>query len=187
MSDTTLRASIYTMLSSVSGTGMVYDSEQPCADETFINAFQNGAGGAYFGWDLTRVAVKVEYLNHRYQWTHTYRMRGFYGLKSIALSEKAFQAVVDAVLTEFTQNQISGTVRKTFAHADKVIPLTTLFNVAFHYAEITIEAPETVDPSDVSAGVPLTAIDVQYFKQPENAAMTAPPDAEDTISFEGGT
>ena len=131
MSDTTLRASIYTMLSSVSGTGMVYDSEQPCADETFINAFQNGAGGAYFGWDLTRVAVKVEYLNHRYQWTHTYRMRGFYGLKSIALSEKAFQAVVDAVLTEFTQNQISGTVRKTFAHADKVIPLPRFSTLPF--------------------------------------------------------
>jgi hypothetical protein len=184
MSDATLRAAVFSMLTSVPGVGSCYDSEQPVADETFISAFKT-QGGAYFGWDMTRESVANKKVTKRFERTHGYRLRFFYGLKGIAISEKAFSAIVDAVLDEFMQNQVPGSARQTYPQANMIKTYATVFTVACHYAEISLDVPEIIDPDEPAGEQNLAAIDVRYFMQPWHAAEASPPDAEDTIQIGG--
>ena len=178
------------MLAATAGTGMVHDSEQPVADDTFVTAFKylptpparDPQSGAFFGWDITRTNVKIEWITKRFQWVHTYRLRAFYGVKGIATSEKDFATIVDLVLSQFNQNVILGAAKLVLPEMSECTAYKTIFSVVCHYAEIMLDVPEIIDPV-AQAGPPITSLDINYYMQPQHAAMTPPPDAEDVVSL----
>jgi hypothetical protein len=135
---------------------------------------------------MLRESVDVKKVTKRFEWTHTYKLRAYYKVGDIASSEAAFNAIVDAVLAEFTQNQVPGSARQTYPNVALIRTAVTVHTLAVNYAEILLDVPEIIDPN-AEAGPVLAAIDVQYYKQPEHQTMTPPPDAEDIIEGLGGS
>lgn len=167
MSDATLRASIKNILTSVPGAGQVHDYERWAADMAqFIAFFRDPVSKKVFGWEITRAAVpRIERIGNRFKVTHSYLVKGYYGLKDAEATEKIFNTVVDAMLLQLLGG-IPGTEGTPLPRVDLIQP-RMFGGVLCHYAEIRLDnVAEIVTPAAIEEVTDLLRVGLNYYLQP---------------------
>lgn len=145
MSEATIRAQIKTILSGVTGIGVVHDYERWSKDwTTFLTLFKHVAGGRINGWIITRSAVEeLEETTSHEPSIHQYKIKGIYALKDSAASEKAFNTLIEAIRAAFRTNyQLNDTASHTTPLKVPVIENRVFGSVLCHYCEMTLTAEE---------------------------------------------
>ncbi len=180
MSDASLRAQIKTLMEEVPGAGVIHDYERWTADQSaFLTMFRDEATKKIMGWEITRDAVpRVERLGAKYKITHSYRIKGYYGLKDADESEKSFGPIIDAIILKFITTQIPGSSLHTLPKVE-AIGARQFGNVLCHHAEISIEVPEMVSPTSEEAQYDLLSVGLNYYLKPGDDIA----DAEDVVEF----
>jgi hypothetical protein len=153
MSESTIRAQIYSILNSVEDIGKVYDYERWSADwTTFINLFKTAIDGEdqIRGWEIGRRSVKETKVviglsaggNEK---AHGFLIRGYLRVKDAEASEKTFSSLIEAIGDAFRSNpKLNQTAeRHDFIQADP-IESRVFGGVLCHYAELTLTAYERI-------------------------------------------
>jgi len=141
MSESTVRAKIYGLVSSVSGIGKVYDYERWAADwGTFIELFKDPATGTILGWELGRRAAPAEYISNAEELTtHEYTIKGYMAVNDSDESEKTFNGKIEDIRTKFRYNSTLDGLAE-MAGPVKVERIDTRWfgRVLCHYGELSI-------------------------------------------------
>ena len=164
MSDSTLRASIKTLMDTVTGIGMVHATSRWAADDAKLRSlFQKNANAPLHGWEITREGIpqNQRITNAKYKWTHSYLVLGHYAVRD-NVSEPLFNAVVDVVCQKFLDNIIPG------SEAPHPVPTVTIKEWMFggvlcHRAEIRIQVAEIVAMTAETSDALLKVMLCQYL------------------------
>lgn len=151
MSEATIRASIKTLVESVSNVGMVYDHE-PFADtwNAYVDHFKCTVLGRkqIRAFTISCEAIPRERLtvasvrNSHNQARLTYKIRGYCGFDESSCTETEFLGVVIAVMAKLDTGIVTGNAYNApIAQLDSYTP-RTFGGVLCHYAEITQEVIE---------------------------------------------
>ncbi len=142
-----IRSEIKNILESVDGIGKVHDYERHTVDwKTFLSLFTD-ADQRVNGWTIARSQVREKKhaslgVNIR---THVFRIRGYFGLKDSAQSEKTFQGLIDAVCSAFRDKEtLNGSSLKADPPLVGTISHRHFSGILVHTCDITLEAQEYV-------------------------------------------
>lgn len=99
MSLATIRSKYKTLMSAISGIGVVHDYERWSVDwAKFLEQFKDPTSGKILGWTITREKSSEEFLpGSTYRRTHDMVIRGYQGLRDEDGSEKTFQDLIETV------------------------------------------------------------------------------------------
>jgi len=151
MTESTIRGQIYSILSSVSEIGIVYDYERWAADWTsFINLFKSTIRGIdqIRGWEISRRAapesgVTAEATIGQTDKQHIFLIRGYMGLNDATATEKTFNSLLEAISDAFrpllTLN--GAALDHDFIQAE-IIESRMFGGVLCHYAELSLTVHE---------------------------------------------
>jgi hypothetical protein len=180
LSDSTLRESINSLLSEVPGTGAVYNYERWAKDDAAFLAFFK-VDGKIMGWEITRNAVpKIERIGSKFKVTHSYLLKGYYGLQDAKASEISFNAIVDAILLQFMSKKVTGACLHTLPKVNSIEP--RMFGpVLCHCAMIALDVPEVVEAVSDDVITDLITVDLNYYLKPGDDIS----DAEDIVTLQG--
>ncbi len=146
MSEATVRASLKTILESVSDVGIVYDLE-PFADtwDVFISRFKTTVSSVDMirGWTISCEAIPAQGFvatgarDTGNEYDYEYHIRGYQGFDFETNTEKAFLLIVLAVMAALNGGIVSGTVfNADLAQLTSYVP-RVFGGVLCHVAEIT--------------------------------------------------
>jgi hypothetical protein len=146
MSEATVRASIKTLIESVSNVGLVYDN-QPFADtwDLFITRFKTTISSVDMvrGWTISCEAIEATGFvatggrNTGNQYFYQFRIRGYQSFDYETDTENAFIALAIAVMAALNGGIVSGTVfNADLAQLTSYTP-RVFGGVLCHVAEIT--------------------------------------------------
>jgi len=183
MSEASLRASIKTLLSTVPGSGTVHDYERWTKDMAqFLTLFKQ-PDGRILGWEIVWAGIKsVECKGRGHKVTHIYQLRGYYGLRDSAASDKSFAAIVWAVFRTFLTRKVEGAAMAT--HPESLTIEPRMFGtVLCHYAQIDLPVPEIVEDLSEEEIVDLLRIGLNYYLQPEHPTTGDKVDATDVVTL----
>lgn len=146
MSEATVRASLKTILESVSNVGIVYDLE-PFADtwDVFISRFKTTVSSVDMirGWTISCEAIPAQGFvatgarDTGNEYDYEYHIRGYQGFDFETNTEKAFLLIVLAVMAALNGGIVSGTVfNADLAQLTSYVP-RVFGGVLCHVAEIT--------------------------------------------------
>jgi hypothetical protein len=153
MSEANIRTQIYTILSSVTNIGKVYDYERWANDwATFINFFKTTIGGIdqIRGWEISRRSapekqVGISSGTGKYERAHSFVIRGYLGVKDADATEKTFNALIEAIATAFRGNRkLNGTAERHDLIQTDIIEPRMFGSVLCHYAELSLTATERI-------------------------------------------
>lgn len=179
MSDSTLRAQIKNILSGITGVGKVHDYERFTADTAkFLSFFKDGISGKIFGWEITREGVKHERITQKIKATHTFVIKGYYGLQDAVGTEKLFNAVIDLIGQAFINTQIPGSQGHSLPQVSNV-GARTFGGVLCHYAEIRLDVSEIVEVTPEAGMTDLLRVGLKYYLKPGDDVV----DAADTVTL----
>lgn len=104
-----IREQIKTILSGVSGIGVVHDYERWSADwKKFLDLFRaedDDGTKRINGWMFARKSTAEKLITAaEYQRVYTFRIQGLYGLKDAEETGKTFQSLIEAVCDAFREN-----------------------------------------------------------------------------------
>lgn len=144
MSESAIRAQIYTILGNVANIGQVYDYERWAKDwATFISLFKSTTHSQIRGWEMGRKAPITQ--DDTSIKKHTYFIRGYMAVDDSAATEKTFNALIEAVSSAFAAKL---TLNSTCSGHDliQVDALDTRMfgSVMCHFCEMTLTVYETV-------------------------------------------
>lgn len=185
MSDATIREAIrLRMVSFGAGIGRVHDYERWAVQTSdFLGRFQDETTRKIFGWEIMRVAMRIERKTmHKIHMVHRFVVRGYYGLSDDDATEKAVNTLVDQIVLDFAMNPIAGTQGRQ--SPESKISTRMFGSILCHVPEITMpDITEVVSPPAEAGETDLAGIDLEYYLQPE---PDDPPvvDAEDTVNFD---
>lgn len=150
MSLEAIREQIKTILSGVSGIGVVHDYERWAADWTsYLELFsvEDEIGTRINGWEITRKKTpsKTASTTHDSR-SHTFLIRGIYGLKDSDATEITFQQLIEDVCAAFRSNyQLNSTADNTESVQVDLVENRVFGNVLCHYCELSLTADEYED------------------------------------------
>lgn len=139
-----ITAEIKTILEGVSGIGTVHDYERWAATwEKFLELFKD-SNNKINGWTITRRKTPAERdTMPTVMRTHTFVIRGVYGLKDEDATEKTFQDLVEAVQGAFEDEYSLGGYAVNSGPVQVVTVESRIFGkVLCHYAELEYEVQE---------------------------------------------
>ncbi|MBI5550745.1 MAG: hypothetical protein HY911_04500 [Desulfobacterales bacterium] len=175
MSDATFRAAIKARLEAHGpGMGRVHDYERWSVDPgKFLYLFQDPATKKIFGWEIVRTKVRVQKATMaKKRMLHTYVVRGYYGLEDAAQTEKAINALVDALLLDFAAEPMAGADNESTPTA--TIETRLFGHVLCHAAEITLpDLGEIIAPPVEEDETDLTAVGLEYYLKPGDDVLDA--------------
>ncbi len=173
MSESIIRAGIKAALAGVTGIGQVHDYERWSVDPAkFLSLFQDSASKRIFGWEITRTGVKVEKPTQKFKVTHTFVLKGYYGVQDAAASEKLFNSVIEAIVLKFISNTLAGTQGIVVPQVG-TIEFRMFGNVLCHYAEIKLDVAEILERVSDEALTDLLKVGLDYYLKPGDAAADA--------------
>jgi hypothetical protein len=142
-----IQQEIKEILESVEGIGKVHDYERHTVDwKTFLSLFTD-ANHRVNGWTVSRSQVRENRhasmgVNLR---THVFHIRGYFGLKDSAQSEKTFQELVDKVCGVFREKEtLNGTSLKSGPPQVGTVSRRRFSGILVHTCDITLEVREYV-------------------------------------------
>ena len=147
MSMSAIRDQIKAILSAVAHIGVVHDYERWASDwAAYLELFSViTVTGTYInGWEITRkktpsVTASVTHDKR----THTFLIRGIYGLKDSDASEITFQDLIEDICSAFRSNyQLNSTADNTEPIQVDLVENRVFGNVLCHYCELTLIADE---------------------------------------------
>ena len=148
MSLTTIREQVKTILSGVSGIGVVHDYERWNSDWTkFLDLFRiegDDEKKRINGWSITRrkTPAKTASTTHDSR-THTFLIKGFYGLKDADASEIVFQQLIEDICAAFrAKYKLNDTADNTEPVQVDLVENRKYGIVLCHYCELTLIAEE---------------------------------------------
>lgn len=179
MSDSTLRAQLKNILSGITGVGKVHDYERFTADPAkFLLLFKDETSGKIFGWEITREGVKHERITQKIKATHSFVIKGYYGLKDDAATEKTFNAIVDLIGQAFIDTKIPGSQGHSLPQVSN-IGARSFGGVLCHYAELRLGVSEIVEATPEAGMSDLLRIGLSYYLKPGDDVK----DAEDQVAL----
>ena len=106
-----IREQTKTILSGVSGIGVVHDYDRLAVDVATLKKFFQDSEGRINGWTIAREATPERWLtNIDYERVFEMTIRGYYGLQDAAASEIVFQDLIEAICDKFRGNDtLNGT------------------------------------------------------------------------------
>ena len=143
MSESAIRAQIYTIMGGIANIGQVYDYER-WADNwaDFINLFKDSTG-KILGWEISRKAPISDIMNEPR--VHTYSIKGYMGVSDANASEKVFNALIELIAATFRVNL---TLNNAALGHDLIqvtsLDTRTFASVLSHAAELTLTVYEQV-------------------------------------------
>lgn len=146
MSQADILAEIKTIVSGVSGIGVVHDYERSSRGVgEWLDIMTSG--GKINGWTISREATESEWEHHTTnRLRHVFKIKGYYAVDDANTSEKTFQALVDLVRKAFNRQEtlsgdalISGPAQIDFVGIREIAPDSSYF---VHVAELTLAADE---------------------------------------------
>lgn len=147
MSLVAINEQIKTILSATAGVGVVHDYERWAADwATYLDLFsaEGETGKRINGWEITRkktLAVTAS-VTHDSR-SHTFLIRGMYGLKDSEASELVFQQIIEDICAAFRSNyKLNSTAENTEPIQVDLVENRIFGNVLCHYCELTLQADE---------------------------------------------
>lgn len=166
MSDSTLRTQLKNILSGITGVGKVHDYERFSADTAkFLSFFKDATSGKIFGWEITREGVKHERITQKIKATHSFVVKGYYGLKDDAATEKTFNAVVSLIGQAFIDTKIPGSQGHSLPQVSN-IGARSFGGVLCHYAEIRLDVSEIVEVTPEAGITDLLRVGLNYYLTP---------------------
>ena len=182
MSDQTLRAAIKARLTALGDAlGRIHDYERWTSNPAvFLGLFQDPASKKIFGWEIVRTGFKVRKVTmSKWKMIHRYTLRGYYGLRDEAGTEKTVNGLADLIALDFTRTPLAGTQGETLPEAE--IETRMFGDRLCHVVEIRLpEVAEIVAPVE-EEGDELLKIGLHYYLQdPEDDEVV---DAEDEITL----
>lgn len=148
MSLTTIREQIKTILSGVSGIGVVHDYERWAADWTkFLDLFRvedDDGKKTINGWMFNRrkTPAKTASTTHDLR-THNFQIQGIYGLKDSDASEIVFQQIIEDACAAFrSKYKLNDTADNTEPVQVELVENRMFGIVLCHYCELTLIAEE---------------------------------------------
>lgn len=144
MSEATVRAQIYTILSGAAGVGKVYNRERWAVDwGSFINLFKDSGSGRILGWEIGRKAPITE--DESSVRKHTFFIRGYMGVNDADATELLFNALLENIAAAFRADKDLGGA----ALGHDFIQVETLDTRSFgsvlcHFAELTLTVHEHI-------------------------------------------
>lgn len=179
MSDSTLRAQLKNIMSGITGVGKVHDYERFTADTAkFLSFFKDETSKKIFGWEMTREGVKHERITQKIKATHSFVIKGYYGLKDDAATEKTFNAVVDLIGQAFIDTKIPGSQGHSLPQVS-TIGARSFGGVLCHYAEIRLDVSEIVEVTPEAGVADLLTVGLDYYLKPGDNNG----DAADTVTL----
>lgn len=144
MSLADIREQIKAILSGVAGVGVVHDYQRWAADrQKFLDLFAD-KNGKINTWCITRTKTPeaCDTTSHHTR-RHTFRIRGYYGLKDENATELIFQNLVEDICAEFrSKYKLNDTATDTGPVQVDKVDLWSFFGVLCHFCELTLEAEE---------------------------------------------
>jgi len=153
MPESSIRAQIYSILSSVTDVGKVYDYERWAADwTTFVNLFKSTIGGVdqIRGWEIGRRSVKEQRItlgiaSSGNEKVHGFLIRGYMRVNDAEASEKIFNALIEEIATAFRSNKkLNDTARDHDFIQAEIIEFRLFGGVLCHYAELSLTVYERI-------------------------------------------
>jgi len=193
MSDLSIRASLLERLQALTpAIGQVYDYERWVVDSRkFLDLFKDQATGKIFGWEISRVGFKVKKAAmNKWRFSHSYVIRGFYGLEDSAGTDKAVNGLADLIVLDLIRTRLPETENDLLPEGSTG---TRFFGqVLCHVIEIKIpEVAEIVRPEEVDLGY-LDVVGLNYYLKPGDDVADAvdiiatwDSDGDGTVSFDG--
>jgi len=143
MSESTIRAAIYSILNAVTDIGKVYDYEQWTAEwAQFINLFKTTIDGEdqIRGWEIGRRSVGEKLfamgMNER---DHGFVIRGYMRVNDALASEKTFNNLIEAAADVFRTNfTLNGAAKSHDNIQTETIDFRLFGGVLCHYAESSL-------------------------------------------------
>lgn len=179
MSESALRSEIKTILSGIAAIGVVHDYERWAAeDAAFLNLFKDPASGKIFGWEITRAGARIERVTQKYKVTHRFVLKGYYGIKDSAGSEKLFNAVVETIAMKILSTKITGSQGEVLPQVDKLEP-RVFSGILCHCAEIRLDVAEIVEKVSTEVLTDLLKVGLDYYLKPGDDAS----DASDIVTL----
>jgi hypothetical protein len=185
MSDPTNRSGIKALLEEITGIGIVHLYERWCKDpDVFIALFKYS--GRIQGWEITRTGVPaVVAITKRVKVTSSYVIKGYYSLKDEAATELAFNAIVDLILFKFISKKVTGTQGQSLPKSP-VLSALVFGKYLCHYAEISLDVSEIIDPATDEVLTDLYNVGLNYYLKPgdeevdasDEIPVQAPPEPE---------
>lgn len=147
MSESTIRTGVYNVLSGVPDIGMVHDYERWNVDPgKFIDLFKTtiSGQGQIRGWEIGRSGpINDDGSSPR---AHTYKIRGYMSINDAAVTEKTFNALIEAIADAFRGDKTLGGVAlgHDFIQVD-MIEIRMFGSVLCHYAELSLVVYEHIN------------------------------------------
>lgn len=147
MSLEAVREQIRTILTGVSGIGVVHDYERWAAEwPAYLELFsiEDETGTRINGWDITRrktpaVTASVTHDSR----SHTFLIRGMYGLEDSQASELVFQQLIEDICAAFrAKYQLESTAENTEPVQVDLVENRVFGNMLCHYCELTFTVDE---------------------------------------------
>ncbi len=143
-----IREQIKTILSGVSGAGVVHDYDRWASTwEKFLDLFKDEATGKINGWTITRDKTPATTASTTHDSrVHHFRIRGYYGLKDEDASEIVFQQLIEDICASFrSKYKLNDTAENTEPVQVEAVDLRIFGNVLCHYCELLLMAEEYED------------------------------------------
>jgi hypothetical protein len=143
MGQAVLLAQIVSIISAVSGIGVVHDYERYSRSFAEWQALMT-SGGIINGWTVSREKTDVENRYPTILNRHIFKIKGYYRLDDPAASEATLQALVNRIKTAFNSKK---TLNGVALNSDPVtVDSITIKELApeyfVHIAELTLQAEE---------------------------------------------
>ena len=151
MSESAIRAQIYSILNNVTNAGKVYDYERWAADwEKFISLFKATISGSdqIRGWEIGRQSMAEKNAgvgggSAGNEKTHTFVIHGYLGLNDAGATEKTFNSLIEAVGDAFRTNlTLNGSCWGHGFIQVRIVEARMFGSVICHYAELSLEVWE---------------------------------------------
>ncbi|OGQ60743.1 MAG: hypothetical protein A3J24_06435 [Deltaproteobacteria bacterium RIFCSPLOWO2_02_FULL_53_8] len=179
MSESAIRASIKTMLSAVTGAGIVFDYERSSVDaEKFLSLFKDATSGNIFGWEITRTGCRIEKPTQKFKATHSYVLKGYYSVRDATASEKLFNLIIEAVVAKFLSVKIADTQGICLPQI-ALIDTRVIGGVSIHHAEVRLDVAEIVEQVSDETLTDLLKVELSYYLKPGDEVV----DAADTVEM----
>lgn len=143
-----IREQAAAILASVPGVGVVHEYQRYATSwDRFMELFrhENADGDREInGWCITRTRTEEPHSTASHnQRTHTFLIRGFYGLQDGAGSELVFQDVIERICDAFrAEYSLNGTANDTSPIQVEEVGADMMGNVLCHYCELSFTAEE---------------------------------------------
>jgi len=153
MSESAIRAAIYTVLRAVEDIGKVYDYERWTSDwTTFINLFKTTISNEdrILGWEISRRSVGekqavIKAGSQAHEDDHLFIIRGYMAVNDASETEKTFNQLIENIRTAFRENKnLNGACERHGRIQAPIIEFRTFGGVLCHYTELNLTVYERV-------------------------------------------